>query len=264
MIYLKKMCLKWFKHRPAPVEGEHKHIALLFGINDYPGEANDLNGCLNDIDDVEKKLRKEFPQFLAKKLKDAEVTVENMFYQVKDVLVTLTVGDVLYWHYSGHGTQIPSNSETNGYHEALYLYNGPFLDEQVQELMALTPDGVHVVAKFDSCFSGDMIRNPRVINRFYAMPGLQVRPRVIRRFAKVAMKGWVVISGCGEEQTSADAYINGRYNGAFTYYDLSSFDNTSTYNQEMRRLHKYLPDHIYDQNPTIDGDNELFHSTVLT
>ena len=28
----------------------------------------------------------------------------------------------------------------------------------------------------------------------------------------------VLFSGCKENQTSADAFINGRYNGAFTYY----------------------------------------------
>jgi hypothetical protein len=251
---------------PPPIPGEKRRIAILAAINNYPGSANDLNGCLNDIDDVELKLKNEFPAFMIKKMKDSQVTVEGMYNQIKDVLVTLTAGDVLYWHYSGHGTQIPSNSEPNGYHEALYLYNGPFLDDQVQELQALTPEGVHVIAKFDSCFSGDMLRNSKKTqNRFYPMPGLRVRHKVIRRFGKRAsLKGWVVFSGCGENQTSADAYINGRFNGAFTYYDNKSFSVDSTNDDEITKLHTFLPKGSYDQNPTIDGDSSLFTEKVFT
>jgi len=61
----------------------------------------------------------------------------------------MTAGDLLYIHYSGHGTQIPdySDTELNGYHEALYLYDGPFQDDRLVELQALTPAGVKVIAK---------------------------------------------------------------------------------------------------------------------
>lgn len=227
---------------PEPLPGAKKRIALLFGINNYPGSANDLNGCLNDVDDVEAKLKVEFPDFIIKKFKDAEVTCENFYNQIKDAILSMAEGDHLYVHYSGHGTQIPSNSEANGYHEALYLYNGAFIDDQFQSLVSLITKG-SMTSKFDSCFSGDMLRNPKKFkSKFYAMPGVPVRKKVVRKFGKKAVtKNVVVFSGCGENQTSADAFINGRYNGAFTYYDNRAFNAHSTYTQEINKLHEFLP-----------------------
>jgi len=56
------------------------------------------------------------------------------------------------------------------------------------------------------------------------MPGVPVMKKVTRRFAKNdPLQKWIVFSGCGEEQTCADATFNGRANGAFTYYDLKSY-----------------------------------------
>ena len=269
------MCLnkvwQWFLNQgtppvipPEPIPGGNKRVALLFGINNYPGSANDLNGCLNDIVDCEAKLKAEFPDFIIRKVKDSQVTCENFYNQIKDTIFTLVAGDHLYIHYSGHGTQVPSNSEVNGYHEALYLYNGAFIDDQFQSLVAMLPEDVRMTAKFDSCFSGDMLRNTKKFaKKFYPMPGIPVRHEVIRKFGKKAVtKNVVVFSGCSEDQTSADAYINGRYNGAFTYYDNRAYNAQSTYKDEMDRLHAFIPSATYDQNPTIDGDS--FDRKVFT
>jgi len=251
-------------HEPLP--GGKKRIALLFGINIYPGSANELQGCINDINDVEVKLKVEFPDFIIQKYKDSQVTCENFYNVIKDTILSLVAGDHLYIHYSGHGTQVPSNSETNGYHEALYLYNGPFIDDQFQSLVVMLREGVTMTAKFDSCFSGDMLRNSKKsFKRFYAMPGVPIRHRAIRKFGKkIVTDNCVVFSGCSEDQTSADAYINGRYNGAFSYYDNRAFNAQSTYMDEIDRLHAFLPSAVYSQNPTMDGDSSLFDKKVFT
>jgi len=259
-----KMC---FKKKP-PVIAPVAKRALLFGINKYGG-GNNLNGCLNDIDDVENKLKVEFSDFVISKFKDSQVTCANFYNTIKSAIEVMRSGDILYLHYSGHGTQVPSHQEVNGYHEALYLMDGPFIDDQIQSLQAMTPDGAIVIAKFDSCFSGDLLRelNPTYKkSRFYPMPGVAIRKKVVTRFArhKKAILKWVVFSGCSEEQTSADAYINSRFNGAFTFFDNLSYDSKSTYTEELKELHKYLPSQDYEQNPTLDGDKLLFNKQVLT
>jgi hypothetical protein len=255
---------------PDPNPTPKKKIALLFGINDYPGNVNDLRGCLNDIDDVATKLNREFPGFVITKFKDAEVTCARFYYEIKTILLLMKYGDILYVHYSGHGTQVPSSQEANGYHEALYLYDGPFIDDKVQELQAMTVNGAIVVAKFDSCFSGDMLReftsNPSYIkNKFYQMPGVPLMHKVVKRFAKAPklILKWVVFSGCSEEQTSSDAEFNGRANGAFTYFDNLSYNAKSSYSGEIVKLHTYLPGDGFDQDPTIDGDANLFNHVVF-
>jgi hypothetical protein len=260
---LRKLFPGWFWEDP-PVTATKKR-ALLFGINKYGG-GNDLQGCINDIEDVKTKLNKEFPGFEILMFKDSQVTCKTFFDTIKQSLEVMRTGDILYIHFSGHGTQIPSSLEVNGYHEALYLIDGPFIDDQIQTLQELTLDDVTVVVKFDSCFSGNMLRefNPGK-KRFMPMPGVEVRHKVMRKItgAKEAALKWIAFSGCSEEETSADAFINGRYNGAFTYFDNLSYNDKSTYQSEINNLHNYLPGNEYDQNPTLDGDYLKFKTSVF-
>jgi len=255
------MC--WKRKKPESITGNK--VALLFGINDYMGSNNDLSGCLNDVDDVEKKLRNEFPEFQIRKFKDSEVTTHKFIAEIENALNTIKLPGVLYIHYSGHGTQIPNIQESNKYDEALYLYNGPLVDDNIWTLQQKTPEDLIVVAKFDSCFSGNMNRsiNP-ARSRFYKLPGVRIMKGAVRKFNKSASDRWVIFSGCGEEQTSADAWFNGRANGAFTYYDLKSYDRNSIYNGEIVKIRTFLPNNNFDQAPTLYGNSILFDNTVLT
>jgi len=254
------MC--WRKRPPDPITGNK--AALLFGINDYMGSQNDLSGCLNDVDDVEKKLRSEFPEFQVRKFKDSEVTTHKFIAEIENAYNTIQLPGVLYIHYSGHGCQIPNMKEANKYDEALYLYNGALVDDNIWVLQQKTPEGLTVVAKFDSCFSGDMNRSVNKGRaRFYKLPGIRIMKEAVRRFNKTDSDQWVFFSGCGENQTSSDAWFNGRPNGAFTFYDLRSFNASSTYNSEYGILRTYLPNSNFDQVPTLYGNSVLFNNNVL-
>ena len=254
------MC--WRK-KPEPITGNK--VALLFGINDYMGNQNDLSGCLNDIDDVEKKLKSEFPEFQIRKFKDSQVTTSKFMDEIRNAINTMTIPGVLYIHYSGHGCQVPNIAEINKYDEALYLYNGPLVDDNIWTLQQDTPEGLTVVAKFDSCFSGSMNKNITSNKpRFYKLPGVRVMKKAVRKFNKSASDKWIIFSGCGEEQSSSDAYFNDRPNGAFTYYDLKSFNANSTYKNEEEILRTYLPNANFDQIPGLYGNSDLFNNKVLT
>ena len=251
------MC--WKRKKPEPITGSK--AALLFGINNYGG-SNNLFGCLNDIDDVEKKLRKEFPDFQIRKYRDSEVTIQKFISEIENALNTITLPGVLYVHYSGHGTQVPNIQEVNRYDEALYLINGPLVDDNIWVLQQKTPEGLTVIAKFDSCYSGSMNRALKN-DRFYKMPGVRLMKNPVRKFNKSASDRWVIFSACGEEQVAADAYFNNRASGAFTYYDLQSFDVNSTYVDEINKLRTYLPSGNFDQIPTLYGNSKLFNNIVL-
>lgn len=258
------MCFKkiaeWFKPEPTePPVGDIEYLALLFGINDYQGTSNDLRGCINDVDDVEKKLKAEFPHFVIRKFTDSQVTTTRMIEELEFAIAN--VKKVVYFHYSGHGTQI-------GNQEALYLYNGPLMDSVFCDLQNRTPDHLHVIAKFDSCFSGGMddrkMRFRHNKPRFYHIPGTPVVQKVEKHIARADVQKWVIFSGCGEYQTSADAFFSGRANGAFTFFDLRSYIKSSTYNKEFNKLRTYLPDESFDQAPELTGNESLFDLPVLT
>jgi len=258
------MCFKkiaeWFKPEPIiePV-GEVEYLALLFGINDYQGAGNDLRGCINDVDDVEFKLKREFPHFTIRKFTDSQVTTTLMIREIEDAL--LKVKKVLYIHYSGHGTKIGSQ-------EALYLYNGPLMDDVFCDLQNKTPDYLHVIAKFDSCYSGgmdDRRGNPRYIkSRYYPILGMKTTKAVTTHMKGGDSQKWVIFSGCGENQTSADAFFGGRANGAFTFNDLRAYTKFFNYTKEHNKLRTYLPDEYFDQIPELTGNESLFNTPVLT
>jgi hypothetical protein len=268
----KIMCFKkWFSKPPeAPLFPSDKR-ALLFAINDYPGSGNDLNGCINDQEDMAKELMTNFPGFDIRSFKNSQVTRARFISEVSAAIAVLRSGDILLIHYSGHGTQVNDNQgdEEDGYDEAIYLWDGTVIDDDIgTELMSI-PDGATVVLMFDSCFSGTVTRayskdfaQPR-INRYVQNPRLTHQKKKIVRFIPSEMK-WIVLSGCGEQQTSADAYFNDKPNGAFTYFALHCLRAGMTYAQWMYNIHKFLPSQMFNQAPTIEGRSSLFTKIVFT
>ena len=268
------MCIKkiieWFtkpepEPNPGPIEGNRK-TALLFGINNYPGSSNDLNGCLNDISDIAQRLSDDFPEFKTKLFKDSQVTRYTFITEVTKEIGMLVPGDVLLISYSGHGTQVYdiSGDEEDGYDEAIYLYDGSVIDDDIGDALKNIPDGATVILMFDSCFSGTVTRRLNGDKtKFIKTEGLPLRKKKRKRFKKSEMK-WIVFSGCSEQQTSADALISGRYNGAFTYYALKALTVDITYREWIDKIHEYLPSKDFDQNPTLEGREGLFDKKVLT
>ena len=253
--------------RKKPQEIMSDRVALLFGINDYPGSGNDLRGCINDIDDVATKLKKEFPDFQIFKFTNSEVTTGRFVSEIENALLKMKQGH-LYIHYSGHGTQIPSATEANGYNEALYLWNGPLIDDEIYRLQLMTPVGLRVTAKFDSCFSGDLgsrKMNPHYFkSRFMPLQGVPVLKRPVNHMGKTdAGQVWLIYSGCGEEQTSADAMFSGRANGAFTYFDLKSFNVNTTHADELIQTRYLLQKYSFEQIPELSGPEYRINETVL-
>jgi metacaspase-1 len=267
-IYLKKelMCFRKLfgggSNNPAEITSPY--VYLGFGINDYNGSGNDLRGCINDINNECAKLKKEFPEFQCLKYFDSKVTIQFFLSEIRRVIQALTriyeeTGKIgmLYIKYSGHGTQIPSASEPNGYNEALFLIDGPLQDDYIYQLQQESPFWLPVLAKFDSCFSGDI--GSRKINgyrknRFMPLPGTTVRHAPVNHLGKTdAGQKWIILSGCGEEQTSADAFISGTYQGAFTWSDLQSYGRGSLFTREIDRSKEILRISRYEQIPELSG-----------
>jgi hypothetical protein len=74
------------------------------------------------------------------------------------------------------------------------------------------------------------------------------------------MLGDLLLSGCkeGPNNYSYDARINGRYNGAFTYYALKALKALkadATYADWHKAIAKYLPSASYPQSPQIVGSD---------
>ena len=250
-----------FKRKPPPVVIDSSRKALLFAINDYPGSANDLNGCLNDQKDVASLLVG--LGFETKLFSDKEATKWAFISNVSRAISNLRSGDCLVIHYSGHGTQEydPHGDETDGYDEAICMYDGNVIDDDIGACLMNIPDGATVFLMFDSCFSGTATRGFGLTKNRY-MVTLPKRGMKNVRFPEEDMK-WIIFSGCGESQTSADAYIDGKYCGAFTYFALKTLSLQMTYREWMTAIRTHLPGNGFNQAPTLEGKSELKDKVVF-
>jgi hypothetical protein len=209
--------------------------ALLVGINKYPDAP--LDGCVNDITDMAQLLTSTygFTSSSIRLLVDGRATTSAIKERLSWLVSGAKRGDRLVFHYSGHGTQFPSRNdaaEVDGMDEAIcpvdfdWSEAHTIRDNYFRDLFSKVPAGVKLSWISDSCHSGTLTRETvRVKNRVYPMPADMLwRARVAEETEievgkmRTAHFNGIYISGCQDEQTSADARFSGRANGALTYF----------------------------------------------
>lgn len=87
--------------------------AVLIGIN-YPGTEGELLGCINDVKRMHKSLV-ELYGFLEENIVEMidtdtsknQPTGKNIRQALRGLVGSAKSGDVLFVHYSGHGTRLP-------------------------------------------------------------------------------------------------------------------------------------------------------------
>lgn len=258
-----------------------KRKALLVGINKYPDPRNSLRGCINDILDLEHFIaveNKVYPSDQIKKLTDQDATKKNILLQLEWLLEGAEAGDQLLFHYSGHGAQLPCKKlttgiveEVDGLDEIICPYNfdgtdaSAIRDNEFGALFARIPKGVHFVWISDSCHAEDLSRDPIALEEhavvFRNFAGLTLAAgaqRVAAPIAPLAPKSLqgALLSACASHELSADAYINHRFNGAFTHYllkNLRKFANNMPMQKIIQLVSKDLADNEYDQRPQTEG-----------
>ncbi len=141
--------------------------ALCIGINDYPGTASDLAGCVNDAGDWEREL--ESRGFEVKKLLDQSATGVALREGIAHLLASAASGDCVVITYSGHGSFVPDKNgdEPDGTDECLCPHDvqakGVITDDELFDLLSDRERGVRLIMISDSCHSGTVSRfNPIV------------------------------------------------------------------------------------------------------
>jgi uncharacterized caspase-like protein len=274
--------------------------ALCIGINDYPGTGMDLKGCVNDAHDWAQELQKR--GFTVATLLDTQATKAAMVQGMGSLIEQAQSGDLLVITYSGHGTYAPDmeGDEVDGLDEALCPHDirtkGALTDDEIHELFLRRKPGVKLVLISDSCHSGTVTRaapdtdaDPRATRpRFMPIGNWMDEPALprgmggapLRRLppvqgssplAKLVARrsGDLLLSGCqeGPDNFSYDAFINGRPNGAFTYYALKALRGLgagATYAQWHQAITPgLLPSVSYPQSPQLFGDAPARRSKIF-
>ena len=275
-----------------------KNKALLVGINKYPDPRNELRGCVNDILDMEHfiaEANKVYSKQNIKKLTNKDATKKGILTQLKWLIEGAEAGDQLLFHYSGHGAQAPtlfSSLEKDGLDEIIcpYDFDGTnktsLRDKEFAQLFAGIPKGVHFVWISDSCHAEDLSRDPIITDEtnkvedthykhYRYFTGLahfenredeandQADITIGRTTPIISPLNGALLSGCQSHELSADAYINNRYNGAFTHYlikNLNKYSDTKNMKDVIALVNKDLAKNGYDQSPQSEGllENNFF------
>eukprot|EP01068_Selenidium_serpulae_P010810 Selendium_serpulae@DN5536_c2_g1_i3.p1 len=118
-------------------------------------------------------------------------TKANMVESMKWLVNGARRGDQLFFHFSGHGTQVRDRSgdESDGFDESLmpvdYKKAGPLIDDVLHEIFVKNlPNGVRLTALLDCCHSGSLMDLPFA----YKAPLNKSRAMEVPQFASLKKK----------------------------------------------------------------------------
>lgn len=176
--------------------GDVDKYALVIGISDYEGTANDLNYCDDDADDWAAFLN--LQGYQVTKLVDQQATADNIEAAIIQLLQNEDGDDYVAVTYSGHGYDYPGYGSCIISQDLTYITHGYF------ESAFDNADSQHIYFTFDACeiggFNG-LIDSNRVgafaSNRRYSYDG-----------------------------------IGDMNNGVFTYYEIEGWDDKNFDNFE--------------------------------
>lgn len=279
--------------------------ALLVGLNSYPDPANHLNGCVNDVLATSKVLQEAYGfdetsdiRMLVDKRATTAAIVERLHWLVD----RSRPGDILVFHYSGHGSQVRDrhgDELDDGLDEIICPYDldwdEPFTDDDMHEIVKELSPGANLTIVLDCCHAGTGLRDapasgvPMRSRCLVPPPDIlhRTRPHIedcgtdrrltmtrgprelkLRRFAaRAADRGAILLAACRANQVSADAWIDGDYHGAFTYFLWKAAEQgrfNLPYTELIRRTAHELKRAEYDQVPQLEGPSTLLAVPVLS
>jgi hypothetical protein len=265
-----------FKHFP--------HFALNGCVND----AKDMGAVLKEL--------MGFRAADIMTLTDANATKANIMARLKSMVADAKAGKInhIVFSFSSHGTQTTDldGDEPEGMDEAFVPFDiaqkgndwDPariISDDEFHDLFDTLPDDCLLEAYLDTCHSGTGFRALGMRPRYIPPPtespvgksakvrGFSLKPKTTRKgkasrknaapdvdTKAKATKNIILWTGCRSNQTSADAFFDGRYNGAFTYNYVKVMRGSGgalSRNQVLEGMKKLMAGH-FDQIPQLEAD----------
>jgi len=243
--------------------------ALLIGSN-YYGSKYQLNGCINDVNSIKNFLiNKDFTNIilLTDDNSNAQTsTKSNIIDGLIRILINSQSGDTIVLMYSGHGSYCldENNDELRGYDQMIVSCDLKSIkDDELNSIIAkyLKKD-VTLFCLFDSCYSGSVLDL-----KYQYLDSLNENKLTVNDKEKETRGTVIMISGCNDEQTSADAYIDYKYSGAMTAAFLYCYNNIPqkylTWKKILLGMRKYLKKNGYTQIPQLSSGKLIDINSAL-
>ena len=212
-------------------------MSLHIGLNRidpaHYGTDGALAGCLNDARDME-AMAGALGYDPRPSLLDDQATVTGVKGAINEAAAALEAGDVFFMTYSGHGGQVPDTNGDeagdalgggvgDGQDETWCLFDRMLIDDELYALLGGFREGVRIIVLSDSCHSGTVTRALNLGGRFLGRENLDrlykertqeyddVQASYPARDRVTIGASVILISGCMDNQTSADGEGNGRF-----------------------------------------------------
>jgi hypothetical protein len=152
--------------------GAAELYGLVVGVDDYVGTANDLDGAVNDANDVAQALHRLGAREVIR-LVNGDATKDRVAASWQELLGKAKGGDTIVFSYEGHGSEEPEpagrHDEADGLNENFllggYQSRGPATRERIVDnelfewMKQADTKHIRVVLVADSCHSGGMERS---------------------------------------------------------------------------------------------------------
>jgi hypothetical protein len=231
--------------------------ALLIGIN-YLGTPNELSGCVEDTTRMRNILKNcGFSQFnIITDYTAIKPTKSNILQEFKKLIMNATAGDLLVFYFSGHGSYTfdYSGDEVDRNDEIIISSDlQAVIDDDFRSILSSNmKEGVTVVGIFDSCFSGTMF--DLKCNYFDSS---NYESYTENNKVSECKGNVIMISGCMDSQTSSEAFVNGKAQGAVTWAFIESMNKNknASWKELLRSMRDLLKSNGFDQIPQMSTDS---------
>jgi hypothetical protein len=264
--------------------------AITIGINEYELFPHyRLRGCINDTKNISSMLKQylNFNDSDIIVIQDADATKENIYKNIDSLIKKSQNGecDHIVIHLAAHGTQIPdiSADETEDLKDEVFTtYNlkeeqGDWSratiidDDSFGKKLFEIPEKCLCEVYLDTCHSGSGLRllslnqipryipPPREINRELSDPLIQNHGMADTLKEQGMPPNIVLMTGCEDKQTSADARIENDYHGAFTWNlcnEIRKSNNQLSRHELMKNIRNAMRDR-YSQVPQLEAVSEI-------
>ena len=231
--------------------------ALLVGIN-YLNTPYTLTGCIDDTTRMKELLTSHgFDDFnILTDLTDVKPTKSNILNEFKNLIINAKSGDVLFFYYSGHGsyTYDRNNDETDGRDEMLVSSDlQVVLDDELKNIIQThLSREITIIGLFDSCHSGTMLDL-----KYNYLDSNNYDKYSENTKVSECQGNVIMISGCMDTQTSAEALIENKSQGAMTWSFIDSINKTPdcSWRELLKSMRDLLKTGGFEQVPQLSTDS---------
>lgn len=231
--------------------------ALLIGVN-YLNTPYQLNGCIDDTTRIKDFLsKKNFTQFnVITDLTNVKPSKTNILNEFKNFVSNAENGDVLFFYFSGHGSYINDRNkdEIDGRDEMIVSSDLQMvLDDELKSILNVhLKSGVTIIGMFDSCHSGTMFDLKYCYNDSTNFDKYSENNLTTECSGNV-----LLISGCMDAQTSAEALIDGNPQGAMSWSFMETLNKSSdiSWRELLKSMRELLKKNNFTQIPQMATDS---------